>query len=107
SGKIVYQRAYDLSQGREVPVPADLAQHLKPNDALAHHTSTKEHLSGILLLKEGPLLVSSYPILDSENHGPIRGTLIWAQYLDNQVLSQIGSTLLLPVELYPIHQTNL
>ena len=57
-------------------------QHLSGDSPLIQHAETDTGTAGILLLPEGPLLVASQPILNSQGEGPIHGTLIMARYFD-------------------------
>ena len=81
SGRVVLGRAFDLEDKKVVPVPQSLLDHVVPDSILLKHTHAESHVSGIILLSEGPMLISSQPILTSEGQGPIRGTLIFGRYL--------------------------
>lgn len=76
SGQTVYGTGFDLKNKRETPIPQALPQHLVADDLLLKHSDKKSVLSGIVLLPEGPMLISSHPILTSKGEGPIRGSLI-------------------------------
>ncbi len=84
SGRIIYEKAFDLSSGKRVAVPASLHSHIYAGSPLVRHDSEESSRSGILLLPEGPLLISSRPILTSEYKGPIRGALIMGRFLDGR-----------------------
>jgi PAS domain S-box-containing protein len=99
-GEVVYSKAYDLQNEAEVALPDSFQQHLYPADtALLHHTDPSSTLTGILLLPEGPMLVSSNPILTSAEQGPIRGTLIWGRYLDEEVIDALAEQTLLSLDI--------
>ncbi len=49
------------------------------------HSST----TGVFLTERGPMLISSRPIITSENEGPIRGAFIAGRYLDDGVLKTV------------------
>jgi PAS domain S-box-containing protein len=98
-GEIVYSKAYDLQDEAEVALPATFQQQLYLADNfLLHHTEPSSSLTGILLLPEGPMLVSSNPILTSTDQGPIRGTLIWGRYLDEAVIDYLAEQTLLSLD---------
>jgi len=82
AGQLVFAKNIDLETGTEVPVPAALQPHLQPDSPLLRHTSLTSQVSGLLLLPDIPLLVSSRPILTSQDEGPIRGTFIMGRFLN-------------------------
>jgi sensor domain CHASE-containing protein len=83
SGRNVFTKAFDLQNEEEIAIPSGLQEHLSSDSPLVAHPDTESSTTGIVLLSEGPMLVSFQPVLTSEDAGPIRGTLIMARYLDN------------------------
>ncbi|MDP2916343.1 MAG: CHASE4 domain-containing protein [Dehalococcoidia bacterium] len=81
-GQIVYGKAFDLVDNKEVPLPQGIKEHLAANSPLVKHQDVSSSVSGFLLLPENPVLISSRPILTSKEEGPIRGALIMGRYLD-------------------------
>jgi PAS domain S-box-containing protein len=98
SGEIVYSKGFDLAQQQEVPVPENVQEQLTADKILAHENVTSS-LTGILLLRENPLIFSSQPIITSEGKGPIEGTIIMARYLDEKVINSLQETVHLPVSI--------
>ena len=92
SGRVVFSKAFDLQNEQEIPVPASLQDHLFTASLLLQHSGPESDLTGILLLPEGPMLISSRPILTSEYKGPIRGTLVFGRYLDLAEIEQLAQT---------------
>ncbi len=90
SGRIVYAQGYDWQAEQPIPVPASLQNQIFPGSRLLLHADTESQFGGILLLPEGALLIASRPILTSEYRGPIRGTLIFARYLDAAEMRRLG-----------------
>jgi len=91
SGRVVASRGFDLERNaRRGPASPSLQRFLEPGGVLVRHPDTKSSIRGVLLLPEGPLLVSSWPILTSEGHGPIRGTLIWGRFLDAPAVRRLA-----------------
>jgi len=78
------QWAQFLYEGSERPV-ADLGV-LEATDprsrALTSHLSPADETIGIILTDFGPALISSKPILRSDNTGPVAGAVIMGQFLD-------------------------
>jgi PAS domain S-box-containing protein len=67
----------------------------------------EDSVSGIMLLPEGPLLVSSQPIITSDGQGPIMGTIIMAQYLDSTVTDMLSKTAHLPLDVVTVDDRNM
>jgi len=82
SGHLVFGKAVDLYEKREMDVPQGLLDNLSSDAPLIHHKSTESSTFGIVYPSEGPMLVASRPILTSDERGPIRGTLVMGRYLD-------------------------
>ena len=81
SGQVVASLGYDLEAEKEVPVSPTLLEILKPGSPLLVHADTHSSTSGFLALPEGPVLLTSHPIVTSTYGGPIRGTMVFARYL--------------------------
>lgn len=64
---------------------------LGPEDAafsdLAGHAGANDRTVGIVATEFGPMIVSSRPILMSDNSGPVAGALVMAQFLDSARLA--------------------
>ena len=78
SDQLVFGKGFDLATNTDMPVPESLDQQIL-GSTLSHHDSVNDSVSGIILLPEGPLLISSEPILTSQGQGPIAGTIIMAR----------------------------
>jgi sensor domain CHASE-containing protein len=57
SGRLVHGEAFDLNTEEEVPIPESLQEHIS-DEALIRHEGADDSVVGIILLPEGPLLVS-------------------------------------------------
>ncbi len=90
SGRMVYSKAFDLSNEEEMAVPQSLLSYLTPGDPLVSHSDPESIVSGIILLPEDPMLIVSSPILTSEEEGPIRGALIFGRYLDSSEIERLA-----------------
>lgn len=91
SGEMVYSKAFDLEEEEEIPLPSGLVGHLGDDSALAVHTNVESSTTGVLLLDEGPMMIASRPILNSEIEGPIRGTMIMGRYLDSAEVETLAA----------------
>lgn len=92
SGELVFGKGFDLAKEEEVPVPSSLREEVAPGSPLLQHPGIQHRQGGLVLLPEGPLLLASRPILTSDGEGPIRGTLIFARFLDASLLQRISET---------------
>jgi len=90
SGQIIFGKGFDLDEEEEIPIPQSLQEHLSPDNFLLRHPDTESSVTGILPLPEGPMLIGSWPILTSEDEGPIRGTLIMGRYLDEAKIKRLA-----------------
>ena len=87
-GNVVYEKGYDLLSSNEIPLPEVLRSHIRREDLLITHTGS-DTMSGIISTAEGPMIVSSIPILRSDGSGPVKGTLIIAKYIDQDVIERL------------------
>ena len=106
SGDVVIAKAYDLINAVEIPISPSLYTSL--SDAkITYHNNLDSSLSCIVSLPEGPLLLSSRPILTSEAEGPIRGAMIMGRYLDSTMLANLAETTLLQVSAFPLNSNSI
>jgi len=103
SGQLVFGKAFNLENEEETPVPQDLLSHLAGDSPLLSQAGTHSFTSGIILLKECPVIIASQPILTSEDEGPARGTLIFARYLDSVTINDLTQLALFPITVRPVN----
>ena len=101
SGRVVEARGFDLKTEKRVPVSPGLLAELGAGSPLLSRADTTSGIKGIVVLPEGPLLVSAWPILRSSAEGPARGTLVWGRYLDARALKGLAEKTDLSLTLYP------
>ena len=107
SNQIVFSKCVDLDRGYEVPVSQSLKSHLLPGKILLSHKSLKNTVSGIILLDEGPMLISSKPILHTDETGPAHGVMIMGNYLDSSVIKSLSDTTRLRISIHSVKETGL
>lgn len=90
SGQVVFSKAFDLDNKKEVPAPPQLLDGTSRLQLLGSLSDAKSSISGIILLNEGPMMIASQPILKSDYSGPVRGTLVFGRYLDLAELNRFG-----------------
>lgn len=89
SGGIVFGRAFDIQKKTELPIPGSFRD-ISPSSILLRHSDENSSIKGIILLPEGPLLIASRPIMDTERKRPIRGSLIWGRYLNDEEIERLS-----------------
>jgi len=102
SGRIIFGKSFDLKHGGETPFPQDLQEQMAANILLTKHANAEKSVTGVILLPDGPMILSSRPILTSEGMGPIRGTLIMGRNLDYFRVKQFAKMTNLSLVMYRI-----
>ncbi len=92
SGNVVYEKGLDIISGRSIPVPDGVRAHLKPGMNLLRHDTEDSGHEGVIVPKEGPMLVVSHPVLTSEGKGPMRGSLVMGRFLDTGEVRLLAQT---------------
>jgi len=103
SGKLVFGKAYDLEAHQEVPLPEGWEEHFHPGSPLLHHTDPKDGKVGLITLPKGPMLIASYPIVTSEEEGPIMGTFVMGYYLTQAHAEKLSEVVRSPVSFLSLH----
>ena len=97
SGHKVLSKGFDLAAGGERPVPEGLDENLKTGSLLISHKTVSSRVMGILMLKNGPVLVDSRPVVTSDAKGPIAGTLIMGRELDSAEVKHLSEMIHIPL----------
>ena len=97
-GQLVFGKKFDLQEKKEVPLDPDMMRHINSGSPLWAH-SESDVTTGILNLSRCAYLVAARPILKSDYHGPVRGTLIIGRLLDEALLGRLSRTLGLPLKI--------
>lgn len=105
SGQSVFARMLNLDTKKEMPVPKNFLKNLFKKGTLVCRNES-DMFKGIVLLPEGPMLISSQPILTSEWKGPVEGTLIMGRYLDSE-LTHLSEITQLPIVSRRINDPNM
>ena len=87
-GRLVFTKTIDVARKIEIAVPAGLMEQLSLSGPLLRRPGDEKDVAGILLLPQGPMRIGAAPILTGEKKGPMRGTVVMGQWLDE---TQIGS----------------
>ncbi|MFH0919187.1 MAG: CHASE4 domain-containing protein [Fibrobacterota bacterium] len=99
--------AYDLEKEEEVPVPESVTRFLSPDCYLLKHESVESDKNGLILLKEGALLIASRPIRKSDDTGPIRGSILFARWFDAGEIEGLAHVTHLALTFYRMDATDI
>ncbi|HEY8668188.1 MAG TPA: CHASE4 domain-containing protein, partial [Tepidisphaeraceae bacterium] len=106
-GKLVYAKAADIETGEIQPVPASAMGHFAADSPLIQFKSTDDSHQGILMLPEGPMLVSCRPITPTDHSGPIHGALIFGRNLNDARIKELSTAMHMPLMLRAINDAAL
>ncbi|MDD5503026.1 MAG: CHASE4 domain-containing protein [Candidatus Thermoplasmatota archaeon] len=107
SDGIVFGVAFDLDNETSLPVPQDMLDMIESGGILLRHENISSGIKGILLTASGPMMISSRPILTSENGGPSRGSLIMARYMDGKFVERLGETTQLSLSIVSVNDPEI
>ncbi len=107
SGKLIYSKGVDLIEEKDHPVSKALIKRLSNHKSLFEYAHLKDSKSGIILFPEGPILISSWPISNNDEQGPVNGTLIFGRYLDEREITNIADRTHLSIHFTRIDSSRL
>ena len=102
-GEIICSKAFNLVELRNIPFPSSIREPIEQHGVLKDHTETDNEVSGILMTLDGPILLSSRPIITTEESGPIIGTLICGRYLDFLEVEKLKESTFLSLEVIDVN----
>ena len=100
-GKIIYKKAYDLLEEKEIDFPKSLENSISNNETFLI-TKSDSFVRGILNTEEHSVILTSRPILKSDSTGPIVGTLIIGQFIDSSKVNNLSEISPNNIQLYKI-----
>jgi signal transduction histidine kinase len=107
SGQLVFGKAIDLRSLEETPLSQNLTDYVSGTPLLWRFSDVNSTVSGIILVDETPILISSKPILNSQGLGPIHGALIAGRYLNLQEVDSLSKSTHLPIELARVDDSKM
>lgn len=105
-GNLFEKRAIDIDKSQEVTFPTSLISDLVGHKLFFVPGDEQKSYSGLVELPEGVMLVSLRPILHSNLSGPVRGTLIFGQYLSERIISQVAKLVHFDFDIKPYVVTS-
>jgi signal transduction histidine kinase/ActR/RegA family two-component response regulator len=106
-GRVVRADYVDLATEEAKELPRDLADRIWKSDPLTHFPELAGSHDGILVLAEGPMLISARPILTSNQEGPARGTLLMGRWLDEKKIQRLSDLATSPVRISRLDASRL
>lgn len=103
--QLVFSTGIDIETGETTPIPQELSKAFAPNSPLLAKSEKDEH-QGIIYTPKHPLLIAARPILHSDTSGPVRGTLVFAQYLTPSDIAKLGDLTHLNLGFYSAHNSS-
>lgn len=85
SGSVVCAKSVDFYTGEEKPIPEKLLRMVEDGTLISK--SENDTKSGFVLLDENPMFVACHPILTTKYTGPMKGTLIFGRYFDDNLFN--------------------
>ncbi len=106
SGKLVYGKAYDLENDSRVEIPKELLEYISNHEFLIYHRDTNSSVAGLISFDKKIAMISSRPILNSNDEGPIRGALIMVRYVSEEI-DRFSDLLRLSFSISSINDANI
>ena len=100
-GNVIFVKTLDTT-----PDKRQLGEHLSwwlaSHPWMVRFADADGKAQGIITLPEGILIVASRPVLDTQRLLPVGGAIVMGRLIDEQVIAQISSRLLIAVHLSPL-----
>ena len=95
--QVVYSTEYQPEYGEEIPLPSEFNASLLSVSIQSYaislgarmNESLQARMSGLVILPEGPMLISIRHILPSNRTGPVHGNLMMGRYLDSLEITRL------------------
>lgn len=104
-GTVYYAKCVDFGTKASMPLPHNLQMWLAQHASIMPSSSTNGHLSGIMMLPEGPLLFSMQPILHNDHRGPVHAMLMMGRWLNAAEITRLSNLLHSPLHISRVPDT--
>jgi diguanylate cyclase (GGDEF)-like protein len=92
---VVWKKVFDTNFKNEIELDSFNKDSFEKGHPLLKfeqaHSLSEKHNAGVIATDYGPLLISSRPILDSNNEGPSKGIIFMGKFLSEEVLQLLKS----------------
>lgn len=104
-GELIFGKEYNDQTNNTNEISSELFTLFKKHTKLFTFESDSDLKSGMILLAENPIFVTSRPILTSEGNGPRNGTLIVGKFIDKNEIDKLSHITHVSVELSLINNS--
>lgn len=104
NGKLVASRAYNLTSHTSENVPYELLEKARLKDPLVKYEDSGTSVLGLVILKDGPMLIASQPIHQDDTSSRIIGSFVMGRFLDESVIKRLNTLTTLPVSVQVIER---
>jgi two-component system NtrC family sensor kinase len=101
-GRVVWGQIRNVDTWHRLLLKEFPAESLPPTNPLLSHDNVHSAIAGVLSTEYKPMLVSSRPIVTTNNEGPIRGTLIMGRFLTGDSVQTLVEQTRVNFRLWPI-----
>ena len=101
-GRVVWGQIRNVDTWHRLLLKEFPAESLPPTNPLLSHDNVHSAIAGVLSTEYKPMLVSSRPIVTTNNEGPIRGTLIMGRFLTGDSVQTLVEQTRVNFQLWPI-----
>jgi sensor domain CHASE-containing protein len=106
NGELIWGQIHDLILEDEIEFGGIPSISLSPNHSLLSHSTIESAPTGVMLTKRGPILIASRPIVNSEEEGPIRGTLVMGKFLSGPVIESLQEQTGVEFQVWPLDEIS-
>jgi signal transduction histidine kinase/CheY-like chemotaxis protein len=100
-GNQLYGRLGHPTDGSNLPLEDELLRPLTPTHPLVSHESIDDSYEGLLQTRSGSLQVVSFPILKTDESGPIAGSFVTGRFLTVDRANEFGKRATATVSIHP------
>ena len=97
AGKILFAKAIDQGEKREIPVPTELQRHINPGQHYLTGLQGETPLNGLIWLGNQPALLAAQRIFKSDHSGESPGILFFLRKVDDKLLKEMADIVQAPV----------
>lgn len=105
SGKYVYAKEMNLASDIMTPISQNFIE-LINNSPIIANVDPNYRLKGVILLPEGPMMITACPVIRSNKQGPVRGHIVFGRYLNKEVIHELSMELNLELSMVRVDQSD-
>jgi sensor domain CHASE-containing protein len=91
SDSLCYSKAIELTTGKSIALSDIFLKVISAKIALLNHSSPTDGISGLLMISNNAVLLSSHPIVKHNKSGPILGHLIMGRFLNDEEFNYLST----------------